>query len=82
MAAIAGTIKTRILLATGDSEPHEVGTVTTELHALGNGAGVTLGTRRWRRGLALAFLRMAWHTWTTSPRPAARSGSPKNPATP
>lgn len=82
MAAIAGTIKTRILLATGDSEAHEVGTVTTELHAMGNGAGVTLSTRRWRRNLALAFLRMAWHTWTTSTSPADRAGSSKNPATP
>ncbi|GGH34151.1 hypothetical protein [Microbacterium album] len=64
MAAIAGTLTTRILVATGDSEPTEVGTVTTDLHATGNGAGITLSARRWRRGLALAFLRMAWATWT------------------
>lgn len=63
MAAIAGSIDTRILIATGDAEPTEVGTVTTELHALKSGAGVELSSRRWRRDLALAFLRMAWATW-------------------
>ncbi len=64
MAVVAGTIKTRIILATGDAEPTEVGAVTSELDALGDRAGVTLSTRRWRRDLALAFLRMAWATWT------------------
>jgi hypothetical protein len=65
VAAIAGTIDTRILIATGDAQPTDVGTVTTYLHATGNGSGVALSTRRWRRDLALAFLRMAWATWTT-----------------
>lgn len=67
MATIAGEMKTRILIAIGDAKPVEVGTMTTELHALGKRAGVTLSTRRWRRDLTLAFLRMAWHTWTTRP---------------
>ena len=65
MAVTAGTLTTRILVATGDGKPTEVGTLTTQLHATGRGAGVVISTRRWRRDLALAFLRMAWHTWTT-----------------
>ena len=64
MAVTAGTLTTRILVATGDGKPTEVGTLTTQLHATGRGAGVVISTRRWRRDLALAFLRMAWHTWT------------------
>ena len=64
MAAIAGTIDTRILVAVGDAEPAEVGTLTTELRSTGHGAGVTLSARRWRRSMALAFLRMAWVTWS------------------
>lgn len=63
MAAIAGTIDTRILIATGDAEPTEVGTVATELRALVGRPGVALSVRRWRRDLAIAFLRMAWATW-------------------
>ena len=65
MTAIAGTLTTRILLAHGDGEPVEVGTVTTELHAIGKNVGVQLSTRRYRRDLATVFLRMAWHTWRT-----------------
>lgn len=65
MAVTAGTLTTRILVATGDGKPTEVGTLTTQLRAAGRGAGVVISTRRWRRDLALAFLRMAWHTWTT-----------------
>ncbi|MFI8593742.1 hypothetical protein ACIGCK_04840 [Microbacterium sp. NPDC078428] len=65
MAAIAGTITTRVLLAVGDAEPTEIGSLTTNLHATGSGAGVALSARRWRRSLAIAFLRMAWATWTT-----------------
>lgn len=65
MTAIAGTLTTRVLLAHGDGKPVEVGTVTTELHAIGKHAGVQLSTRRYRRSLAAAFLRMAWHTWRT-----------------
>lgn len=68
MATVAGTIDTRILVATGDAEPTEIGTVSTEMHALGNGTGVAISTRRWRRDLALAFLRMAWATWTMRDR--------------
>lgn len=64
MAAVMGAIDTRVLLAIGDGEPAEVGTLTTELHATGRGAGVVVSTRRWRRSLALAFLRMAWTMWT------------------
>ena len=64
MAVTAGTLTTRILVATGDGKPTEVGTLTTQLRATDRGAGVTISTRRWRRDLALAFLRMAWHTWT------------------
>jgi hypothetical protein len=64
MAAVMGTLDTRVLLAVGDGEPAEIGTLTTELHATGRGAGVVVSTRRWRRSLALAFLRMAWETLT------------------
>ena len=64
MVVTAGTLTTRILVATGDGKPTDVGTLTTQLHATGRGAGVTISTRRWRRDLGLAFLRMAWHTWT------------------
>lgn len=77
MAAIAGTLTTRVLIAIGDGEPAEVATVTTQMHATGSQAGVSLTMSKYRRDLAIAFLRMAWHTWT-----ADRTGSPKNPATP
>jgi hypothetical protein len=64
MAAIVGTLDTRVLVAVGDGEPVEVGTLTTQMHGTGSRAGVTLSTRKWRRDLAIAFIRMAWHTWT------------------
>ncbi len=63
MTAIAGKLTTRVLLVHGNSTPTEVGTITTKLHAISNGAGVKLSTRRYRRDLALAFLRMACHVW-------------------
>ena len=65
MTVTAGTLTTRVLLAHGQSEPVEVGTITTDLRATGGGAGVQLSARRYRRDLAVAFLHMAWHTWTT-----------------
>ncbi|AXA95450.1 hypothetical protein [Microbacterium sp. PM5] len=65
MTATIGTLTTRVLIAHGDAKPIEVGTVTTEVHALSDGTGITLSTRRYRRDLATAFLRMAWHTWKT-----------------
>ena len=64
MAVVAGTLTTRVLLAHGDSILVEVGTVTTDLLAVGRGEGVQLSMRRYRRDLALGFLRMAWATWT------------------
>ena len=64
MAAIAGTLTTRVLLAHGDSTPTEVGTITTDLRATSTGAGVQISYRRYRRDIAIAFLRMAWATWT------------------
>lgn len=64
MAAIAGRLSTRILVATGDAEPTELATFATTLHATGTHAGVTIATRRLRRDLTLAFLRCAWHTLT------------------
>lgn len=63
MAITAGTLRTRVLIATGDSEPVEVGTISTDMK-LTPGQGATLSPRRWRRTLAFGFIRIALVTLT------------------
>lgn len=69
MAVSAGTIDGRVLVAIGDAIPTEVATFTSDLtvtrHLTGHGATLKLDTRKWRRAVAIAFLRIAWHTWTS-----------------
>ena len=71
MAVSAGTIDGRVLVAIADAPPTEVATFTADLtatrHLTGHGATVELDTRKWRRAVAIAFLRIAWHTWTRRP---------------
>lgn len=64
MAAVAGTITTRVLIAVADGEPIEVASLPTQLTASRPGPGVVLNSRRWYLSLALGFLRIAWATAT------------------
>lgn len=66
MAVAVGSIDTRILIAVGSAEPVEVGTLTVKLDAklAADGTSAVLDARRWRRGMAVAFVRMAWATLT------------------
>lgn len=64
MTATIGGLKTRVLIAHGDGAPVEVGKLTVALCASSVGHGVVqVRVSSYRRGLALGFLRMAWHIW-------------------
>lgn len=69
MAVSAGTIDGRVLVAIGDATPTEVATFSADLtvtrHLAVHGATLERDTRKWRRNVAIAFLRIAWHTWTS-----------------
>lgn len=65
MATTIGTIDTAILLKLGDSTPIEVATITPAIRATRTGATVQVNTPKWRRTLALTFLRLAWYLWTS-----------------
>lgn len=67
MAAIIGKIPTRVLVAFGDSDPVEVAQIEYKLSATREGDHVfaEVDERRWRRRMALGFLRIAWSTLTT-----------------
>ena len=68
MATTVGTVDAQVLVAVGSAAPTKVATITMDLAATRRptrtGATVELDTRRWQRSLAIAFLRIAWHTWT------------------
>ncbi|RZT59329.1 hypothetical protein EV140_1934 [Microcella alkaliphila] len=65
MATTVGTIDTAVLLKVGDSTPIEVATITPTIRATCTGATVHVNTPKWRRTLALTFLRLAWHLFTS-----------------
>lgn len=64
----AGTLTTRILIATGTSEPTELATITTDIKSTRNSEGATLSLGHWQRALALGLLRAAWTTLTARPQ--------------
>ncbi|MDI9889961.1 hypothetical protein [Microbacterium sp. IEGM 1404] len=66
MAVHFGNVPTRIMVGIGDAEPSEVARIDFELTAsTRDGKTVVQGnSRRFRRRLALAFLRVAWMAWT------------------
>ena len=59
-------IATRVLVATGNNEPTEVGVIECDARIRRSGSGIRLviDARRWRRALAFQLLRMVWVTWT------------------
>lgn len=65
MTATIGGLKTRVLIAHGENcAPVEVGTLTIPLRASSVGHGVgQISMSRYRRDLAIVFLRMAWGIW-------------------
>lgn len=66
MAVHFGSVPTRIMLGIGDAEPGEVARIDFELTAsTRNGKTVVqANSRRFRRRLALTFIRIAWLAWT------------------
>lgn len=79
MAAIIGTVPTRLLISTGDGEPIEIGSFDFDMVVTGRRSatpGVTISMRRWRRRLTVLLIRMAWATLT------ARSDGPPAPPAP
>jgi len=66
MAQQIAKLNTRVLVATGDSAPTEIGTIESNLYArpTHTDADLVFNKRRWRRALAVTLLRMAWAAWT------------------